>query len=251
MRSLVPTLVVLTACAKLGGLGYEPDARARDTGEVLPELLCAPRASIPDAFGCECSDACMSSVCATEEELLEKGFGSPQGQCVRPCLDDAGCGAGYMCVIDTSGIGMCMIRCEQVEDCPFANTCGPPFVGVMDRVCRPLCQADSDCRGGRCDRWTGSCGREIDPSLGDVGDPCTVPEDCRSAACYGEAFCTADCSISRQGCPEGAICIDDSVRDDDGFCVLACTRDADCAGVPGMRCRPWKEVGNRRGCFYF
>jgi hypothetical protein len=253
MRSLSCTFVVLVACAELGGgPGYDADARAIDTGEVVPELLCAPRGSIPDAFGCECSDACMSSVCATEEESLasELRFGLPQGQCIRACLDDGGCNPGYLCVLDGSGAGFCVLRCTDVEECPFANTCGPPMTG-MPTVCIPKCQADSDCRGGRCDRWTGSCGGESDPSLGGIGAPCRASSQCRGEVCIdnGEnVFCSARCSVARQGCPDGAVCIDDDNGDDEGICLSPCTSVADCQHMATPRCGIWPEAGDRGGC---
>jgi hypothetical protein len=241
-------VLLLAGCADLSfDLPYDPSRRAIDTGEVLPPSDCAPPGSIPDAFGCECSDGCASGLCLTEEDsLAEQGYGIPQGICIHGCTRDDECDEGYACITDGGGVGVCYKECRFIEDCPPFNTCGPVFDG-MPAICRPLCQADADCRGGACDVWTGSCGAMSDPSLGGIGAPCSDPSECRGNVCLSGGFCSVDCSIYRQLCPGDAICIDDLVRDDDGTCIPACETDADCAGVPDSSCVYFPEAG-ARGC---
>ncbi len=240
-------MTCLVGCVGLEPLPYDPNDRAIDTGEEPPDLRCAPTGSIADAFGCECSDGCASGVCNSEADSLASfGYGVAQGQCIRPCETDAGCGDGYVCLRPGAGVGVCQLLCDTPATCPLANTCGRPFGETSQRICIPLCQSDIDCRGGTCDRYTGSCGGMSSPGLGALGVDCTDPLQCRGESCLVAGICSAPCSVLRQGCPDDGVCIHNRDEDDRGTCLTRCNVDGDCPQIPG-RCVYWPEA-DARGC---
>jgi hypothetical protein len=245
---LSAALVTGAACTNLAAeLPYDPDDRAIETGEILPDVMCAPRGSIPDGDPCECSTGCASGVCATEEySLATQGYGLVQGMCIRACEGDDQCGPGYACIRDGTALGVCFLECETVDTCPPTRTCGRPFGEGSPRVCIPLCQGDSECRGGSCDLYTGSCGGMSDPTLGGLSADCTDPSECRGGSCLVAGICSAHCSVARQGCPEDGVCIENGDGDDSGACLKRCVVDSDCPHVP-RRCVYWPEADGR-GC---
>lgn len=73
------------------------------------------------------------------------------------------------------------------------------------------CTAASECaEGQKCE--AGKC--FWDPATGEVGDPCTFPQACKSGLCsdtvfQGDGICTQDCVIGlADACPAGLACVD-------------------------------------------
>jgi len=176
--------------------------------------------SIPEGENCSAGTDCISGLCVIE----------PGGQfCRQPCNDDADCttpevcqplgggatvGACYppapggtapfgdpcnygvdcasgLCVSDGSGGALCTDPCQDDADCPSLYSCLPLFGG-----------------GAAC--------IEDPPPTGELGDPCTVNNDCISNLCAGE--------------PTAGF-----------FCVTPCTTDPDCG--PGFFCAPLQGGG--------
>ncbi|MEM9191373.1 MAG: hypothetical protein AAGF12_19535 [Myxococcota bacterium] len=246
VRSLSLFLLVGGCSDLTPELPYDPESRAINTGEVLPEISCGVAGETSDGFSCECSEECRSGFCFAEEDAFEmQGFGIPGGLCVLACANDGECEPGYACLIPPGLIrGVCSIRCEGPDDCPPANLCESPFDGTP-QVCNPYCQSDEECRGGFCDRWTGSCGATSDPELGGLGFPCEGAAPCRGRICLNAGFCSATCSVSRQGCPDNGVCVENGSGQ--GVCLPPCLVDEDCAPYPDATCSFW-ESAQRRAC---
>jgi hypothetical protein len=161
---------------------------------------------------CRCGADCPNdATCYTEEDT-----GAPKGICIKQCADESGCDAGYNCTAMGAEPGYCVPRCQSDADCPSGDLCS-----AATGACLSLCQADEDCFSGQCNLYVGRCGSEAPAGLG-AGAQCTGDDQCRSRICVvlgsGLGFCSNLCDIERQGCADGAICIDEGDHDRIGIC---------------------------------
>ena len=217
-----------------GSDGGEPGSGGAggDSAGIAP--ICVGQAdTITTAMPCGCQDDCTAGeFCFTEAE-----FGEPLGSCLRSCQGDP-CPEGRVCISGSSpGDETCYIACEEPADCPAGRICAGE---EGSRICLAFCQSDSDCPVlGSCDRQTGICGNfGSHPGTGELGGPCQRDDDCISAHCRvpsataPEGTCIAGCSVSKQGCPEGFVCIEstDGVQTlgDFGTCRRGCLGPEDC-----------------------
>jgi hypothetical protein len=162
---------------------------------------------------------CTDGVCTFGGEL--GNLGEPG----EPCENFADCEVELIC-ITYSGEGLCATECNTNS---------------------PRCDSGFECIGFRgVDDGSGACLPE-GPADGEFGDPCESSGDCASGLCVGTgdgnaAICTDYCSIRRQDCPTGGVCL--GLRgepEDRGACLpegngdpgTACNSLADC---PGGRC---------------
>ncbi len=183
---------------------------------------------------CTCIEDCdPGEVCVTE---LDKGV--PGGVCLRGCPKHD-CPLNLICIELTPGdftTAACQLPCELTSDCPIGNVC-QTNVSHGELFCSPYCQADGDCPAtGKCDRYTGVCG-DHGQHVGerDVGESCVSASDCRSDFCipssspYPGGYCTAFCSLSRQGCPDGSYCVNQGFPVGDfGLCHSTCSDASEC-----------------------
>jgi hypothetical protein len=167
----------------------------------------------------------------------------PGGLCLRQC-DAHGDGSGTECPsgekchfhanVDSGDRGACVQACARPSDCAEGRVCS------LKDGCVPYCQSDAECAstGKPCNRYLGFCtGVELPGPSMPIGAACESEDDCAGAFCVsGDGdhwFCSARCSIARQGCPDGATCVD--YRDGDrGVCVPKCNLTLECP--PGTAC---------------
>lgn len=178
--------------------------------------------SAKDVYGADCNcqaDCPTGSMCGTETAT-----GNPHGICLDTCeMGVTDCGSAAHCV----AAGYCAATCTVDADCPgVADVCD-----ITGGSCTSVCQSNSDCLSGSCNPYNGRCG--VAPNVGaGMGATCQADGDCISNECVvltgGMGFCSGLCAISRQGCPDSAICIDDGDHDNLGLCVKACEVDDDC-----------------------
>lgn len=167
-----------------------------------------------DCAGCAesvCAEGRDGGVCSQRCELF--GPGCPAGSlcygiCIAPgpavfgedCVDDSDC-RSLTCHSDARA---CSWICDEAEDCPADHVCDG---GVCRGGAAPgeLCNRDFDCALARC--VDGAC-----ESLGALGDRCNAGADCASQICGTfavgeEGFCTRECDLGDNPCPEGFECL--------------------------------------------
>jgi len=226
-------LVTLSSVA-CGGSGGSNDRRRFTWDDLDDPDWCRGVEGTPTADrGCGCSADCDPD----EQCLAEEESGYPGGTCVRSCND--GCPDGTACTT----INVCFQTCASTADCRPGYLCSRALSETGDLTCSRWCQDDSDCVAWEtCDRHTGFCGDSYHPGQGQTGAACASDLECLSGICATIAdvaggFCTSFCSIDRQGCPDGAHCVAQSVLEDDddlGACFAPCETVEDC--LPGFGC---------------
>ncbi len=237
-----------------GDSGKEPSGGTH--AGAGPQAACLGKQPSPTSGGpCGCSADCdEGELCASEVET-----GAPGGICVRTCDVDP-CPAGRGCVQLNAEATVCQILCQGAQDCGPGRVCQdlfPPLKPGDSLYCTPFCQSDDDCPAlGHCDAYTGLCGDfGKHPGDGITGAPCASPNDCKSGACLPPeqtpgGSCFGNCSLSKQGCPDGAVC--DLADADYGFCVPGCKQDDDCRDgyacahaydVKAFECRAGGRIG--------
>ena len=164
---------------------------------------------------CVCENQCAAPGRCAPEAIV----GVPGGICSHSCDDQTECPPGFSCLADR-----CWQNCEEIQDCRQGFFC-------LAGSCYPGCQSNSDCQLSFCDAHTGDCvPKPPDNETTDALSPCSVDSDCRSGYCSDTSGrCIVFCSVSRQGCPGGAACIQgpDNIYDD-GICIPRCETQADC-----------------------
>ncbi|MBW2460569.1 MAG: hypothetical protein JRH11_02900 [Deltaproteobacteria bacterium] len=94
----------------------------------------------------------------------------------------------------------------------------------------------------RCNDVDDDCNGIVDDGCGELGEPCTLAEECRSARCEsvaGEMLCTAECDPTlRDACEPGLACEADACGT--GRCVPAG------AGAAGDECSARADCGSAR-----
>jgi hypothetical protein len=229
-----------------------------DSGADAPEAsagTCIGKQSNPTA-GSHCS--CAADCDSPEVCLDETSAGVPGGLCARPCLSDA-CPGQMVCLQATpgaTGTETCFNPCTKSSDCLSGQICqNLEAAGAL--VCASYCQSDADCPTvGTCDRYSGLCApAPLNPSGKETGEPCVNDTDCKSEFCiagiteFPDGYCTAFCSIEKQGCPAGSACMPIwSAIGDQGLCLKTCNTVDDCRtgygcvydpSVPGVKvCGP-------------
>jgi len=231
--------ILLAACPRERG---DDDDGAQDAGTVLDAGRDAERECLGRGAGATAARACAcASDCdAVETCVAELDYGVPGGLCLHLCETTADCPSGTVCDPDTG----CLQECAVTADCRDGHVC-TRIEPAGPLLCLAFCQDDADCPAlGTCDRYTGVCGDlGSHPGDGDVGAACASSADCVSAFCgQGDAFpggyCSAFCSVSRQGCPGSGPCFANTadVDDDMGHCLAHCEDDTDCRQAEGYSC---------------
>ena len=239
MRLLIAILWTFASCGDDGGGGDDrrvdagPDADAdTDADEVCLGDTVSPTAAGP--CGCQ-ADCDAPELCVTEET-----YGIPGGLCLRVCEQDGDCASGQICDPDLG----CADGCVTTDECRLGYVCTSLGSAAGDFRCVGQCQDDADCPAtGTCDLYSVTCGNAGEhPGNGALGDPCNSDADCMGAFCgQGDGFpggyCTAFCTVSRQGCPEDGICVPQlGDADDMGTCFRSCTLDSECREAEGYIC---------------
>ncbi len=214
------------------------DARAASDA---PAAICTGKQASPTVGQpCGCDEDCDPiDVCLTEGPTsMRLESGAPGGDCSRICDTTSDCPSGFDCITLTPGdpsTAGCLLRCSATANCRAGYVCQPApgnYVTGAPTYCLPLCQSDADCpMTGVCDRYIGWCGVQPHPGSSGIGGPCQRDSDCISSKCLQipGGYCSAYCSITRQGCPAGSTCAFPVVTGDDlGGCLASCTTSADC-----------------------
>lgn len=187
---------------------------------------CGVSGAAEDGDPCRCSGDCRAGAfCFTEAES-----GAPGGECVRICLGDEDCEPGWRCgAPDAGGARACQRTCAPGEGtCPLGRAC-------ENGLCFALCSGDDECDAGRCDPWTARCTTRELGGRGALAS-CVSGLDCRSRYCNAaEDRCITPCSLSRDHCPEGHVCISVSSSSEVGACAPRCRHDYECGG-DGLAC---------------
>ena len=204
---------------------------------------------LPDAGSAE-SRAAMFESCRRASECdrqssvcLRAADGFVDGLCTRPCVTDASCPEGGVCVA-----GHCQRACRST--CPRD---GYVCIAGEDEPlhCQSHCGADAECEGARCDLASGRCVPRSDgpsPRL-DLAHHCESPSECAGDMCLWsfvdprlDGYCSRPCEVRardpRSNCPAGARCVPVTSVDGPGGlggCVVECRGHADCA--PGYACQ--------------
>ncbi|MBI3201289.1 MAG: hypothetical protein HYZ29_07060 [Myxococcales bacterium] len=247
-------------CAQGACVKITPDAGSDASADAQPDVAtaCLGKQPSPTAGGhCGCSADCDSSeVC-----LDEVSTGVPGGQCMRACSGTT-CPGDLLCLEFTPGMADsdgCARKCTTSKDCPSGQICqtlesGGPL------VCMPLCQSDSDCPAvKKCDPYSGFClATPKYEGSKETGEACADDKECKSELClagiaaFPGGYCSAFCSLEKQGCPQGSHCMPIwSDVGDQGLCLKKCTDVSECrpeygcvgsSQVPGVTvCGPKKK----------
>ena len=236
-RLLLGLSLLSVAC---GTTDPAPDGAIADAGSADAASFDAPGAdggrldcAEPGSRGlgepCRCAetDCALGLLCLTEEVS-----GIPGGMCVQAvcslsadeCMGDTRC----VGIPGNSDEGMCMAACTSNDDCrPTVGVCntGAPGGGI----CHVMCQAVEDCEStGFCDPYTSACTEPREPVGADTWQTCLRNDDCRSNYCAPIGRCGTNCSVSRQGCPDGQICVELETGNDFSLCFRTCSGPADC-----------------------
>lgn len=196
---------------------------------------CGCDADCADGLPCQAANALVNvlpfGACVVRCDLFDEGTGlrCPQGlHCVASADPDPA----------TNNNGICVPSCAGPSDCKAGRICS------TELGCEPFCQSDADCAGtGKtpaedypCNLYQGSC-LNFTPAGKTLGETCTKAADCMSGICAsGDGkthFCSANCSVVGQKCPDKGVCID-SGDNDLGLCVPSCKVSTDCPG--GLTC---------------
>jgi hypothetical protein len=212
-----------------------------DSGATQARCLGSPP-SPTVGKGCGCTRDCDPGTAC----LTESTDGVPGGWCVKHCTTASDCPAGFACRETTDGdpgTSTCLQLCNKPDDCRAGNLC--QVLGTeLTTYCFPYCQSDADCPvTHHCDRYYGTCVDQPRPGNGEIGDACKQDQDCKSSFCITEGlvssftggYCTAFCSLSKQGCPSGSVCaLKWSTAGDSGICMTSCTASTTCRS--GYQC---------------
>lgn len=212
--------------------------------DAVPDVVCNGGARQPPGGACRCAADCeVGSTCATEEE---SGF--PGGMCLRSCDPSEAPRAGLLCRSE-DGVSVYVPTCGPSVSTPCRDGwyCRV-FLGAtrpQDRYqCEPQCSSDTQCSTGHCNRYTGTCQPEAEGAPN--GDPCTVPDQCRSGLCLrsGLGACNSLCDVRTGYCPDNGFCLP-SVQADagaqNGTCLARCASLADCR--MGFTCMRYQGQG--------
>lgn len=220
------------SCVKLTA-----DAGA-DTGADSPaetSATCIGMQPGPTSGGpCGCATDCG----APEICLDETSTGTPGGRCLRGCPTGS-CPGDQLCLQATPGqpgTESCFRKCVTNSECPSSQICQTLESGG-ELICSPFCQSDADCPAiGKCDPYSGLClASPVYKGSKETGDACAEDTECKSQFCitgvakFPEGYCTAFCSLEKQGCPDGSHCMPIwSSVGDTGLCLNKCTTETEC-----------------------
>ncbi len=212
------------------------DAAPDGTGDA-----CLGKGPSPTAGrGCACPTDCEGQeFCATEAAT-----GLAGGMCLLSCLN-APCPGNLVCLQTTPGAAKteaCFVGCNETADCPPSMICDTLEYGGA-KVCSSFCQSDAECPYSKqCDRYSGTCAAgPPNPGAKDSGEACAQDSGCLSDFCitstpqFPDGYCTAFCSLSKQGCPDGAYCAPIWGDADKGLCLKTCSSVDECRA--GYACK--------------
>lgn len=200
-------------------------------GRCETRAPCTTEANCPAGQRCEptqglCHPPCrLPTDCApgVDPTLAPLLFTCREGDCLRPCVGDAACGAGFVCEAGACTRAPCTTRtdcpagqyctsatngrCRELRTCSSAAECGP------NSDCRPFgtgsCPPGVDCNQPVC--------QELPRCLVDADCPTGTPAWCQQGYCQPTVACS-----STSPCPSGRTCVA-------GRCVPgACRGPADC-----------------------
>ncbi len=238
-----------TSCQTLGfghgDLKCTPDCR-------LDTSLCSAGGVTGEL--CISNDDCESGNC-----LAENIAGWPKGCCTQDCnpsnIND--CGSGNLCLSVPIMGHLCFASCQETSDCRPGYSCFP--TETSGSICFPNCDDDGQCHGENCQRYSGMCTGSVSGSMN--GAPCTNDSDCRGF-CVAEdpdtknpknGYCMSPCSLSKDNCPAGNVCVDFDLGADLGACMAQCSNVGQCRANDGYKCDlpSWDPSATRKVCWEF
>lgn len=132
--------------------------------------------------------------------------------CRSECRDSRDCEAGFACVFDANGLGVCQVADDL--GCVLSSQCAAPLV-CREARCTNACSEDRDCPSGQACREDGEGVRGC---VEDDAVSCLLNSECASPlVCAVDLRCREECQTSRD-CFDGDVC-DDLV--DPNVCVAA------------------------------
>ena len=211
----------------------------------------------PDMMGCTpASCAAIGQICNDQTGECEP---PPPAQCTaaaQPCDLAASQPAGFVCVDNLAGGGICREECNALQDsCPLNTACRATDFMTGDGFCQPNeCSGffQNDCANGKCVPLTGTINHCEANGASAPDGPCTTNADCDATGlCGGNGTCVApECAplSGAQMCPGSETCngVDFGGQPIDiGFCIQECTAfDPANSGCPaGEWCFPQDDQG--------
>ena len=204
-------------------------------GTCVTSAACASAADCPVGQRCEplqgvCQAPCTgAAACApgVDPRVAALLYVCRSGDCLRQCLNDTLCGAGFLCEAGTCA----RARCTTRTDCPEGQYCTSATAGrcLEYQPCdsNAACGPNSECRafsGAACPPGF-DCATKLCQAL----PRCLVDTDCAAAAYCRDSHCQPGATC-RTGlaCPGGLTCVANR-------CVPGvCRGSAECA--PGDAC---------------
>ncbi len=186
--------------------------------------LAGGTAPCDDGDPCTKDDTCSGGLCAGKATACDDG---------NPCTVDA-CGAGGACS-STPLVG----ACSDGDACTTADVC-------VNGICKAGgvlgCDDDNPCTDDSCDPKSGCLHPDSKTPCSD-GDPCTVGDACKDAACK---------PTGPKVCDDGDACTTDSCNAKDGSCgskpIIGCGENCltpkDCKD-DGDVCTDWACTGGK------
>lgn len=185
------------------------------------------------------------TTCAGGTCLSERSSGFPNAYCsYAGCSATEACPSSGVCLQRPGNTGICLRGCIVDGDCTAGYACRPvdPADSTSARACVPACTAATGCTrmGNVCNAGTGLCGPAFMTT--NEGMACTSDTTCPGGRCLSEVgfgFPGGECVypgcglVSGMGatCPATTACVDDHVGDPAlGICAPSCT-------VGGTTCR--------------
>jgi hypothetical protein len=202
----------------------------------------------------EVGDPCQAAAdCASNECLAESSYGWPRGHCTESCDPVQGCDGGNLCLLISGTTYRCFDPCSSSSECRDGYSCFP-FRG--ETVCWPNCDADSQCDGAQCERYIGRCEPPVTGSVN--GAACAGDGECRgycieedgTTGVPHEGYCMSSCSLSKDNCPDGDVCVDFGLPGDLGQCLADCANASQCR-LPEYTCGipPWDPPVTEQVCY--
>jgi len=195
----------------------DADGDADADGLECPEVP----GTVLDGWPCCAIGDCTEGAACEPEDIS----GAAGGRCVRSCeTPGTECSEGAACWEEIGS--WCTPTCSTRADCPIGRACGE------NGYCIPICQDDSECRSGHCNRYTTECTDGTPPEGLDVMERCDRNEECRSGLC--STYCVTLCIFYRAGCPGDFVCTTETEAEV-GICAPRCDDNSDCDD-PGLEC---------------
>jgi hypothetical protein len=223
-----------------GGGTFLPDTDSsggQDTTNDMSECNPATQTGCPAGEKCTATKAGGAVVYSCVDDTPSK---QPEETCT-PDLSSGedGCPAGYVCLGDVSGSGLCVQLCEVDSNCD-QGVCIPdavesvPYCATECSPFEPSCPAPLQCRR---DGQRFACKFVEEGDVGISGDPCTPVED---GGCGSGYVCVPGALVP--GCSSDSCCT--NLCDRSG--PDPCTSPAICNGILSSPAPGFENVG---ACF--